>query len=86
MLKKRQHDLIIFICKNPKKSYPPDFIILLQYLVELGKVQTLEATHFHGVIFKAPIFGLERNDFVDLFQELRYRDTVAHCKKRRSDC
>lgn len=72
--------------KKPKLSNPPDLIVLLQYLIELGEVQTFEAAHFYRVILKAPILGLERQDFVDLFQELRDRDAVARCKKWRSEC
>ena len=46
--------------RNTSGDNPPNFIVLLQYLVELGKVQTFEAAHFHRVILKAPVFGLER--------------------------
>lgn len=71
--------------KKPKLSYPPDLIVLLQNLVDFGKVQTFEAAQFYRVILKAPILGLKRYDFVDLFQKLRDRDTITRCKKGRSD-
>ena len=60
MLYRCQHGLNQSMSKIPELSYPPDLIIFLQYLVELGKVQTFEATHFYRVVLEAPILGLER--------------------------